>query len=152
MKFLLLNTLFLFCSLILLSQNSETVVNNIFADLLINDNHSGKVKIYQDERIETLVNKHIIINQKQNGFMGYRIQVFFGSGSDAKKKAQEIKTDISAKFPEVESHLIYDTPNFKLRLGDFRTKNDAFRFKMKLADEYPSAFIVEDIIDFPKLN
>jgi hypothetical protein len=143
---LFLNTSCLFC------QETDKPDENIFQILQQKNIHSGKVKIYQDPGIESLVINHIRKNDKQNGFMGYRVQVYFGSGSDAKKKATEIKSDFSSKYPDFEAHIIYDTPNFKLRLGDFRTKNEAYKFKKELEEEYPSAFIVEDMIDFPKLN
>ena len=152
MKFLIFNILIFLYSTFLYSQNTEIQNNNIFADLQKIENHSGKIKIFQEERIEFLVSKHVNINQKQNGFMGYRVQIFFGSGGDAKKKALEIKSNVSTTYPDIEAHIIYETPNFKLRLGDFRTKNDAYKFKKQLSEEYPSAFIVEDIIDLPKLN
>jgi len=152
MRFLIFNIIFFLNITFLYSQNTDIQKNDIFADLKKNDPNSGKIKIYQEERIGLLVNKHINVSQKQNGFMGYRVQVFFGSGGEAKKKALEIKSKISTAYPDIEAHIIYETPNFKLRLGDFRTKNEAYKFKKQLSEEYPSAFIVEDIIDLPKLN
>jgi len=152
MRYLLINIIILICTSLVSAQETEIQDDNIFKSLQKNNIHLGKVKIYQDQSLEALVVNHIKINERQNGFMGYRVQVFFGSGGEAKKKALEIKSKITSKYPDIEAHIIYDTPNFKLRLGDFRVKNDAYKFKKELEDEYPSAFIVEDMIDFPKLN
>jgi hypothetical protein len=152
MKFILINIFFILSCSFLYSQEVVLQDDNIFNSIQKTGNNSGKVKIHQDQSIEDLVNSHIRLNEKQNGFLGYRVQVFFGSGGEAKKKAAEIKSGISSRYPDIKAHLIYETPNFKLRLGDFRSKNEAYKFKKELEEEYPSAFIVEDMIDFPKLN
>lgn len=152
MKVLVINIIILFWTTILYCQSTDSTKTDIFTKLQMKESHSGNVKIYQEDRITGLVLKHIEINQKQNGFMGYRVQIYFGSGGEAKKKAGEIKKEIAELYPDVESHIIYESPNFKLRLGDFRTKVEAYKFKKELEDKYPSAFIVEDLIEFPKLN
>ena len=40
-------------------------------------------------------------------------------------KDQKVK--FLSKYPEHEVHIKYDAPNFKVRVGDFRTKNEALK-------------------------
>lgn len=112
----------------------------------------GKVSIIQEPRIEALVGKHIEINQKAKGFKGYRVQIYFGSGSDAKSTANKIRTELNNLFPDLSSYLLYEAPYFKVRVGDFRNRNEAYKAFKIIQVNYPGAFIVDDLIGLPKLQ
>lgn len=111
----------------------------------------GKITLQQEPRIEALVGKHININQKAKGFPGYRVQVYFGSGSDAKSISNKIRTEINNQFPEMSSYLIYEAPYFKVRVGDYRNRNEAYKAYKILQGNYPGAFVVDDLIGLPRL-
>jgi hypothetical protein len=108
---------------------------------------TGKVEFIQDGKVQELLNKHIEINSKSS-IKGYRVKIH--SGSD-KNKAKEIKGDFMAKFPDIPAYEKYDQPNFNIRVGDFRTKLEAYKFLKDLQTEFPSAFIVQDEIELPQL-
>jgi hypothetical protein len=112
----------------------------------------GQVQIIQDERVDLLVSKHIQINQNRNGIEGYRIQIFFDSGNNSKTKAQSINEGFKAKYPDVRAYLSFKSPNYKVRVGDFRTRLDAQRFLNDIIDEYPNAWIIADMINLPKVE
>ncbi len=112
----------------------------------------GKVSLVQEPRIEAWVGKHIEINQKAKGFPGYRVQVYFGSGSDAKSIANKIRTDLNNQYPDLGSYLLYEAPYFKVRVGDFRNRNEAYKSFKIVQATYPGAFIVEDLIGLPNLH
>ncbi|MCW3071906.1 MAG: hypothetical protein JWO44_1796 [Bacteroidetes bacterium] len=109
---------------------------------------TGKIELVQDYKIKDLVAKHVEVNAKSN-LKGYRIKIHFGSD---KTKAREIKAKFIAKFPDVPAYEKYDQPNFNIRVGDFRTKLEAYRFLKEVQPEFPSAFIVLDEIELPKLE
>jgi len=109
---------------------------------------TGKVEIIQDYKIKELVNKHIEINSKA-AIKGYRIKIHFGAD---KTKAKEVKAKFIAKFPGVPAYEKYDQPNFNIRVGDFRTKLEAYKFLKEIQAEFPSAFIVQDEIEMPATN
>ncbi len=116
-----------------------------YAQKAISD--SGKVELVQDYKIQELLNKHIEINSKAP-IKGYRVKIHFGSD---KNKAREIKGNFIAKFPDVPAYEKYDQPNFNIRVGDFRTKLEAYKFLKEVQVEFPSAFLVQDEIELPKL-
>lgn len=126
--------------------------NDIFSDLQDTNNHFGKVNIYQDVGIHLLVNKHIESNKKQKGIPGYRIQVYSGSGHSARGKAEGIESFFLEEYPDVACYLSYYSPNFKVRVGDFRTKSEALKFKKEIVLNFPSTYIVKDIIKFPEID
>jgi hypothetical protein len=113
---------------------------------------SGNVEIIQDTKIEQLVQKHRTLNEKIHGIPGFRIQIFSESGTNSKNKATKVKDDFFQKFSDEEVYILFQEPNYKVRIGDFRTQLDALGFLHKIQGAYPNAFIVNDKINFPKLH
>jgi len=128
-------------------------INILFISNIKAQNHnSGTVEIIQDNRIGDLVKKHIALNKKQEGISGYRIQIFFDSGANSRERAVNVKTKFLTKYPDESIYVLFQEPNYKVRVGDFRTRMDAKGFLNKISKEYGNAFIVKDEINFPKLN
>jgi hypothetical protein len=125
-------------------------VNTVFAQQ--NDSTGSKTEIVQDPRADLLVKKHIRINQVLNTMDGFRIQVFSDSGISSKNKAQAVQDEFRARFPAMGAYLTFKSPNYKVRIGDFRTKLDAQRFLIELTADYPNAFIITDQINLPKTD
>ena len=109
---------------------------------------TGKVQLVQESKVKELLEKHTEINSKAP-IKGYRIKIHFGSD---KNKAKEIKAKFIAKFPDIPAYEKYDQPNFNIRVGDFRTKLEAYKFLKEVQVEFPSSFLVQDEIEMPKLD
>ncbi len=134
------------------SQTDTLGVNNgISGQTLKTEDFLSKLPIRQDPRITDLLVRHSQINQHKHGTNGFRLEIFFSSGSKAREQAMHIKNEFNLIFPEIPSYLLFQTPNFKVRIGDFRNKSEALKTKEYIASKYPNAFIVKDIIRFPDL-
>jgi hypothetical protein len=125
------------------------VIKNVAQD---KDAGKGHVQIIQDEKVDLLVSKHIQINQNRKGEEGFRIQIFFDSGNNSKTKAESIYEGFKAKYPDVGAYLSFKSPNYKVRVGDFRTRLDAQRFLNEIITEYPNAWIIADMIKLPNVD
>jgi hypothetical protein len=112
----------------------------------------SNVKIIQDDRIDLLVSKHIQLNENRKGIPGFRIQIFFDSGNNSKTNAEAMYSGFSAKYPEMPVYLSFKSPNYKVRVGDFRMRLDAQRFLNAIIGEYPGAWIIEDQVNLPKVE
>ena len=96
-----------------------------------------------------LVLKHILINEARKEKMkGYRVQIHFGA---EKAKALDIKSKFILQNHKVDAYLDYQQPYFKIRVGDFRTKLEAYKFMQEISGNFPGAFIVSDDIELPPL-
>ncbi len=111
----------------------------------------GKLQVRQDPRITDMLIRHNQINQKRNGTDGYRLEIFFSSDTKAREQAARVKNEFNVVFPDIASYMLFQTPNFKVRIGDFRNKSEALKTKAHIASKYPNAFIVKDNIRFPEL-
>lgn len=116
------------------------------------DNDEGDLRIYQDERVDTLISKYIQVNEIHSVIEGWRIEIFFEAGNYSKKLAMEAKSKFVEQYPEMPSYLIFQQPYYKVRVGDFRTKMEAEKFLDEIAFDYPQAFVVTDEINFPRLD
>lgn len=106
--------------------------------------------IVQDKRVNELVARHIAMNELKRGkIKGYRVQIHFGA---EKAKAMEVRTKFSTQYQNVPSYFDYQQPYFKVRVGDFRTKLEAYKLLQEISGEFSGAFIVSDEIDLPKVE
>jgi hypothetical protein len=108
--------------------------------------------VVQDKKIDWLLNAYTQKVLNQRGFAGYRVQIYMDSGNQARLKTQRSRAAFEEEYPGVSAYIVYEEPNFKLRVGDFRTRLDARRFLEKIKNSYPGAYIVLDVIQFPPLD
>lgn len=90
----------------------DEVVNKKMLDTI------GVVSITQDVRVEELLRTDSIINSKNPGFSGYRVQIFSGKSTD-KEKAFEVKKQFSELFPNERAYVVYRPQIFEFELEIF---------------------------------
>ena len=112
----------------------------------------GKKEVVQDSKVDELLEKHIKVNEVANTIPGFRINIFFQSGNNSKNNANQAKAAFIAKYPNIEAYVVFDEPNFKVKVGDFRTRMEARGFVEKIKADFPDAFVIKDYIFFPKIN
>jgi len=115
--------------------------------LMAQDNSgSGKVTVKADPRIEKILNRRVEFFNLDSSQQGYRLQIM--SITDRKEAMLEME-NFQLKYPQIPIYLKYDSPNFKLRIGDFSNKIEAHYWFMKLQEDYPHLFVVPDKV-YPK--
>jgi hypothetical protein len=110
-----------------------------------------KLNIQSESRIKELIEQHVRQNKKNNSTNGYRLQIYFGSGTNAHAQATKIRTDFLSTHPDEKVYLLFKSPDFKVLVGNFRTKSEALKMQKSLINQFPNAFIVADEIAFPEL-
>jgi mRNA-degrading endonuclease RelE of RelBE toxin-antitoxin system len=106
----------------------------------------GNVEIVQDEKVTRLTEQYRKMSLNNPEIDGYRVQIFFDSGSNSKNKAASIKDNFETVYPGVKSYLSYKEPYYRVRVGDFRTLTEAEGFQKKIATDFPNSFAVKDNI------
>ena len=150
---ILLLILFIF-SLNLIAQSSQNATgsDDIFQRIQENKEGEGEIAISQDLRINDLIYNHIEQNKRKGGVPGYRIRIYSNLGSFAREESQATKAKFYELFSEIPIYLEYDSPYFKVYVGDFRSNIDALADFKRIKRYFPSAFIVPDKINYPKLE
>jgi hypothetical protein len=99
----------------------------------------GTISIQQDNKIDKLLKerKHLLtIGELKTHFS---IQVISGELETARKTLKECKN----KFPDLKSNIVYEEPNYKVRVGEFRNRLDADRALLKINEEFQGAFVLK---------
>lgn len=129
---------------------SGTTSNDIFKK--IETESDGNIRFSQPDSLHNLILKHIAANRQQKGIPGYRIRIFSDLGMDARQKSAQTKTAFYEKYPDIPIYREYDSPYFKVYVGDFRTKIEAIKCLKRIKPNFPSAFVVPDQINYPELD
>jgi hypothetical protein len=106
----------------------------------------GSLEIVQDEKLSMLADQYRKMSLNNPEVDGYRVQIFFDSGSNSKNKASIIKVEFEGAYPEIDSYLSYKEPYYRVRVGNFRTLTEAVGFQKKIGAVYPNSFPVKDKI------
>ena len=69
----------------------------------------------------------------------YTIQIFYGSLNEA----DSIYSDFKQNYKDVKSELIFETPNYKVRIGEYKDINVASQSLEKIRRIYPGSFIIK---------
>ena len=108
------------------------------------------VIIHKDLRIDMLIKKQAQINEEtaresRRTMRGYRLMVI---NTNKRDEAIAAKTKIYTYFPELKAYLLYQSPYFKLKAGNFKTREEAEDYQKKLNAFFPKGvFIISDIIE-----
>ena len=113
----------------------------------------GSIEVKKDPRIDILVAKQAEINKrayiiaKSNNVRGYRLQVITTQNRD---EANAVKSEMLRLFPDYGAYLMYQSPSFRVRVGNFLTQKEALEFRKIVAGVYPNRgiYVVPDIIEY----
>lgn len=110
----------------------------------------GTVTVNKDARIDAVSTQLATPNDGVSvKIKGYRLQLA-ASSKKANIDAERIK--FMGINPEVPTYTEYVQPNYKLKVGDFRTKLEAQKLQHDLRLTFPSALVVSDLIELPKVK
>lgn len=140
-----MKALLLFISLFTVS--SKTLNAQIFG----NDSFSTVI-VHKDPRFDELAAKQTEINKRSyistpQRVRGFRIQA---ANTQNRDQANAIKAELLRRFPDEKSYLLYQAPNFRVRIGNFLTQKDAFQLRKMISALYPDKgiYIVPDIVEY----
>lgn len=108
------------------------------------------VVVTKDPRIDMLVRKQIAINEEttresRRNVPGFRIQVM---STPDRNKVYDAKAKVYQEFPDWKPYLLYQAPNYKLRVGDFKTEEEAQAALQQLSKLFPQEmYVIHDIIE-----
>jgi hypothetical protein len=112
----------------------------------------GEVRVEGDARVEQLLQLMIAVNKKGFSFPGYRVQLLSVNTSRVKVDSlQRYVSQFEELFPGTRAYLQYVDPDFKVRVGNFKTKIEAIPLLKKVRKKYPSSYIVKDVIYLKEL-
>ncbi len=113
---------------------------------------SDTVIVHKDPRLDILSAKQAMINKRSSMmtssglYKGFRVQVL---STQSRGEAFKMKTDLLTKFPDLKTYLLFQSPNFKVRIGNFIKREDADKLRKQLSKVIPNnIYVVEDAVEY----
>lgn len=106
----------------------------------------GHVTVVGDVAVSQMVEKHIELNNRVRTIPGFRVQIASFSGANSRNSAFNLRDQFLIDYPGTQAYIVYDEPNFKVKVGDFRTRLEAYAFRQQIYDVY-KGYIVKDNIN-----
>lgn len=110
------------------------------------------IVVKKDPRLDVLSAKQAQINKRtslvtSSGMIkGFRLQVVSTTNRDV---ALRTKAELLSRYPEHKAYLLFQSPYFKVRFGNFLKREDAEKIRKVLNKQYPQGvFVVEDGIEY----
>ncbi len=108
----------------------------------------GYVNIYIPSNVDALVSKHRYISQQEDKMDGWRIQLMQATDRNI---VYSTRGRFASIYPKTEVYLDYKQPYFKLRVGNFKSRMDAYRFLLSIREDFDRAFLVQEKISKSKV-
>lgn len=160
-------SIFIFLTFFSLTSVLSAQNTTIIEDINTPKAGQGEVKVMQDESIQQLVAIHhqstgegdrkagvIESGANYEKVKGFKIQVFSGNDQNkSKSQAEYRKSQILGIYPEYEAAITFETPRWRLRVGNFLTREDAELFLQEMKKTFPAFSrdmrIVGDVVKRP---
>lgn len=80
---------------------------------------------------------------------GFRVQIYNGSN---RGEAQARKVDFIRRFPNIRSYMSYIAPTYRVKVGDFKTRAEAYKLYQQINSIYSPCMVVPDIVEINTLR
>jgi len=97
------------------------------------------INVSQDPKFEQLLNEKRKINSSLTVNERYKIQIYYGESETAKKTLNEFRKE----FKNLDGTIVFNTPTYKVWIGNFKTKIEAERNLNDLKKKYPNALVIK---------
>jgi hypothetical protein len=97
------------------------------------------ITVNQDPKFEQLLNEKKKINTSLTINDAYKIQIYSGGSEIAKKTLTEFKQEFTA----IDATIIFNTPNYKVWVGNFKTRIEAERNLANIKNRYKNVLLIK---------
>lgn len=153
---LLIATLF---SPISVGQNQRKEIIN---ELSAGSAGQGKVRVFEDDAIKGVLGSPMSAprtvyskgDEQYVKMRGFKIQAFAGNNQRTSKNEASYKQRIiSEAFPEHETVIMFESPFWRLRVGNFRTREEANKVMQEMREVFTTfgkeMYVVVDEVKIP---
>ena len=95
---------------------------------------NGNIKINQNNKLDSIIKLKKELNSK---IQNLRIQIYSGD----RENAEQIIQEFNEIFNDTTADVIYETPNYKVWVGNYYTQLEADKRLIEIRKKFRSAFI-----------
>ena len=110
-----------------------------------------EVVVRQSPAVRAALGRQVAANAGKS-YSGFRIRLFFASNRTAREESASVIRRFNEMYPHIEAYRSFSSPNFKVTVGNFRTRVEAEALLRKLKADFPDAFIVRERFKYPSIG
>lgn len=96
----------------------------------------------ESQKINEVLEQKRAYNKENPKGIGYRIQLYNGNET----RAYKIKNEFQVEF-KLKATLLYESPEWKVRVGNYKTRLEADRALLEISKKFSSAVVLETEIE-----
>ena len=101
-------------------------------------NSSGNISVERLEFDESNQSSESNKNARATS-VGYRVEVFADNNArTAKSQALARRRNISARLPQYDTYMVFESPYWRVRVGDFKSKSEAEHALAEIRKAFPA--------------
>ncbi len=124
----------------------STLVNRTIYEVM-----PSNVRLIQSAGISSALDSQISSNERKQ-FNGYRVRLYVGSSQSARSQSAQVLESFRKLYPDVLAYRIYVSPNFRVMVGNFRTRLEAENFARAIKGHFPAASVMRDKFKYPAIG
>jgi vancomycin resistance protein YoaR len=100
---------------------------------------TAQTTIIQDHKLENLLQEKRKINTSITATDKYKVQIFYGDSQGARK----VLADFKKSFPDTDATIVFSSPNYKVQVGNYKSKLEADRNRIIIREKFTDALVVK---------
>lgn len=105
--------------------------------------NDAALRIESSAHIDEMLAQKKDYNKTIDKFEGFKIQIYYGS----EKECYKVKEEFTSLYPDINTSIIFSTPQWKLQIGNYRTRLEADHAMVNIKKEYPAAIVLATEIE-----
>lgn len=118
---------------------SAQSVEQVKRELIRSSEQQGSVLVIEGEGVHEAV-KAVEAQRRSREVSGFRIVIFSDNGQYAGDNADAVLKEFRLLYPRINAYLVYESPYFKVSVGDCLSMEEAQILMAKILGNYPKAF------------
>jgi hypothetical protein len=106
---------------------------------ILGNAQEARLNLLSDPKFDNLLNEKRRINSSITVDDRYKIQIFTGDNENSRKSLAEFKRN----FPAYDATIVFNTPSYKVWIGNFKTRIEAERNLEEIRKTYKNAFMIK---------
>ena len=110
-----------------------------------------QIVVRQTPAVRNALNRQVSANAGKS-YSGFRIRLYFASSRTAREESAAVIRRFNMMYPNIQAYRTYVSPNFKVTVGNFRTRLEAEALLRQISGDFPDAFIVRERFKYPSIG
>ena len=110
-----------------------------------------QVVVRQSPAVRAALAKQVEGNAGES-YSGFRIRLYFASTRAAREESAAVIRRFNTMYPGIQAYRSYASPNFKVTVGNFRSRLEAEILLRQIKADFPDAFIVRERFKYPSIG